>query len=183
MITIADIEAARRRIASHVRRTPIMQLAQTRDRLAPAQRVTLKLECLQAAGSFKARGAMNRLLGIEGKAAEGRARHGVGRQSRPCGRAHGLRRRHPGHGLPAAHRLARKGREAERMEGARSRSSAMSSIMPTPPPWIIPARPARSISIPLPTLSWWPAKARSASTSSTTSPMSTRSSSRSAAAA
>jgi threonine dehydratase len=63
MITIADVEAARRRIAPHVRRTPVMALAQTRDGLAGADRVTLKLECLQVAGSFKARGAMNRLLG------------------------------------------------------------------------------------------------------------------------
>ncbi len=64
MITIADVEAARRRIASHVRRTPAMPLSQTRDRLGSSPRVTLKLECLQAAGSFKARGAMNRLLGM-----------------------------------------------------------------------------------------------------------------------
>jgi threonine dehydratase len=63
MITIADVEAARRRIASHVRRTPIIELSQTRDQPSAGQRVTLKLECLQAAGSFKARGAMNRLLG------------------------------------------------------------------------------------------------------------------------
>jgi len=67
MITIADVEAARRRIAPHVRRTPIMALAQTRDAPSPGQRVTLKLECLQAAGSFKARGAMNRLLGASEK--------------------------------------------------------------------------------------------------------------------
>ncbi|MFI5011974.1 MAG: threonine/serine dehydratase [Hyphomicrobiales bacterium] len=67
MITIADVEAARRRIAPHVRRTPAMRLAQTRDEVCPAQSITLKLECLQAAGSFKARGAMNRLLGMEGE--------------------------------------------------------------------------------------------------------------------
>ena len=63
MITIADVEVARKRIAPHVRRTPVMALAQTREALGGAYRVTLKLECLQAAGSFKARGAMNRLLG------------------------------------------------------------------------------------------------------------------------
>jgi threonine dehydratase len=67
MITIADVEAARIRIAPHLRRTPTMSLAQTRDEVSPAQRITLKLECLQVAGSFKARGAMNRLLGMEGK--------------------------------------------------------------------------------------------------------------------
>ncbi|SDR42100.1 threonine dehydratase [Rhizobiales bacterium GAS191] len=67
MITIADVDAARRRIAPHIRRTPIMALAQTRDLAVSAGRVTLKLECLQASGSFKARGAMNRLLGMEGE--------------------------------------------------------------------------------------------------------------------
>jgi threonine dehydratase len=65
MITIADVEAARRRIAAHVRRTPVMSLSQTRARRGIDERVSLKLECLQAAGSFKARGAMNRLLGAE----------------------------------------------------------------------------------------------------------------------
>ncbi|MFI4996300.1 MAG: threonine/serine dehydratase [Hyphomicrobiales bacterium] len=66
MITIADVEAARQRIAPHVRRTPVMALSQTRDRLGSEQLISLKLECLQAAGSFKARGAMNRLLGMGG---------------------------------------------------------------------------------------------------------------------
>jgi threonine dehydratase len=64
MISIADVEAARQRIAPHVRRTPVLRLSQTRDQAGAAQAVTLKLECLQAAGSFKARGAMNRLLGM-----------------------------------------------------------------------------------------------------------------------
>ncbi len=70
MITIADVEAARERIAPHVRRTPVMPISQTRD--DPTQRVSLKLECLQAAGSFKARGAISKLklLGIGGEAAD-----------------------------------------------------------------------------------------------------------------
>ena len=63
MITIADVEAARQRIAPHLRRTPVMAVSQTRDKWGEKERITLKLECLQAAGSFKARGAMNRLLG------------------------------------------------------------------------------------------------------------------------
>jgi threonine dehydratase len=67
MITIADVDAARGRIAPHIRRTPAMALDQTRNLAASAGRVTLKLECLQASGSFKARGAMNRLLGMQGK--------------------------------------------------------------------------------------------------------------------
>jgi threonine dehydratase len=63
MIDLADIETARQRIAPYVRRTPTLPLSQLK--LAPPgdARVTLKLECLQVTGSFKARGAMNRLLG------------------------------------------------------------------------------------------------------------------------
>lgn len=62
MIDLADIELARDRIAGKVRRTPVLPLTQLREGIAPDLRVTLKLECLQVAGSFKARGAMNRLL-------------------------------------------------------------------------------------------------------------------------
>jgi threonine dehydratase len=62
MIGIADIEAARARIAGRVRRTPVVPLDQLKSPPPVAGRVTLKLECLQVAGSFKARGAMNRVL-------------------------------------------------------------------------------------------------------------------------
>lgn len=63
MITIADIENAAGRIGPYVRRTPVTPLAQLKDPPPGGARVTLKLECLQVTGSFKARGAMNRLLG------------------------------------------------------------------------------------------------------------------------
>ncbi len=63
MIGIGDVEAAKERIAGRVRRTPVMPLDQLKTPLAVDARVTLKLECLQVTGSFKARGAMNRLLG------------------------------------------------------------------------------------------------------------------------
>jgi threonine dehydratase len=62
LIGIGDIEAARRRIAGHVRRTPVTALDQLKAPLQTSARVSLKLECLQVTGSFKARGAMNRLL-------------------------------------------------------------------------------------------------------------------------
>ena len=61
MIGIADIEDARRRIAGKVRRTPVAVLDQLKTPL-PFERISLKLECLQVTGSFKARGAMNRVL-------------------------------------------------------------------------------------------------------------------------
>ena len=59
-ITQADITEAAARIAPYVRRTPIMRL-QAGD-LGLAHAVTLKLELLQHAGSFKPRGAFNRIL-------------------------------------------------------------------------------------------------------------------------
>lgn len=61
MINLADVQAAARRIAPHIRRTPLLQATQA---LHPATDALLwlKLESLQVTGSFKARGAMNRLL-------------------------------------------------------------------------------------------------------------------------
>ena len=63
MISISDIEDARQRIAPYVRRTPIMEATLAREPLPVDASVTLKLELNQVTGSFKARGAMNRLLG------------------------------------------------------------------------------------------------------------------------
>ena len=63
MISIADIEAAQDRISPYVRRTPITGTSLARNPLPVAASVILKLELHQVTGSFKARGAMNRLLG------------------------------------------------------------------------------------------------------------------------
>lgn len=67
MITRTDIELAYARIAPRICRTPVMQVA------LPGidQPVTLKLECLQYSGSFKARGAFNSLIGNEAAKAAG----------------------------------------------------------------------------------------------------------------
>jgi threonine dehydratase len=62
MIDLAAIEEARQRIAPYIRKTPTLAFAQLSAGDRRDVRVTLKLELLQAAGSFKARGAMNRLL-------------------------------------------------------------------------------------------------------------------------
>lgn len=59
-ITQDDILAARRRIGAYVRHTPVITLAAGDLDLPVA--VTLKLELLQHAGSFKPRGAFNRIL-------------------------------------------------------------------------------------------------------------------------
>ncbi|HET7762299.1 MAG TPA: threonine/serine dehydratase [Phycicoccus sp.] len=58
MITRTDVEAARRRIADRVRRTPMVAVDAT-----SAASGWFKLEYLQHTGTFKARGAFNRLLG------------------------------------------------------------------------------------------------------------------------
>ena len=58
-ITRADIEAAHARIAPHIRRTPVLNLGPAFGHDGP---VSLKLEFLQHAGSFKTRGAFNTLL-------------------------------------------------------------------------------------------------------------------------
>jgi len=55
MIPLADIRAARERIAGAVLRTPLVRLG-TDD---PDAQIYLKLECLQPIGSFKIRGASN----------------------------------------------------------------------------------------------------------------------------
>lgn len=59
MITLVDVEQAAVRIAGQVRRTPVLELDAAHS---PAQ-VWLKCEFLQKTGTFKARGAFNRVLG------------------------------------------------------------------------------------------------------------------------
>lgn len=56
------IEAAAARIAGHARVTPVMRLG--KGAFGSAADISLKLECLQHAGSFKTRGAFNNLLSL-----------------------------------------------------------------------------------------------------------------------
>ncbi|HET6654590.1 MAG TPA: serine/threonine dehydratase [Nocardioides sp.] len=74
-----DVEEARARVGSAVRRTPVLEVEGAE--LGAAGRVVLKLELLQHAGSFKARGAMNNVLslpaGAGGVAAASGGNHGV----------------------------------------------------------------------------------------------------------
>lgn len=67
MISPDDIERAAARIAPHVRETPVMALE--RHAFGSAAAVTLKLELLQHTGSFKPRGAFNRILSSQVPAA------------------------------------------------------------------------------------------------------------------
>ena len=60
MLTIADIDRARSLITGHIRLTPVISVEGAMFGLA--EPVCLKLEMLQHAGSFKPRGAFNRIL-------------------------------------------------------------------------------------------------------------------------
>src|SRR6185436_19138777 len=61
MLTIVDIDKACALIAGHVRQTPVVEVEGALFSLA--EPVCLKLEMLQHVGSFKPRGAFNRILG------------------------------------------------------------------------------------------------------------------------
>ena len=60
MLASCDIQAAEAAIRPHIRETPLIQSHALSE--AHAATVWLKLESLQVTGSFKARGAMNKLL-------------------------------------------------------------------------------------------------------------------------
>lgn len=59
-VTLAEIEAARARVAGLIRSTPSFESADVSARLG--RRTVLKLESLQIAGSFKVRGVFNKVL-------------------------------------------------------------------------------------------------------------------------
>ena len=61
-LTREQIVAAHRRIASYVRRTPVIEVESSDFGLTPSVRLSLKLELLQHTGSFKPRGAFTNLL-------------------------------------------------------------------------------------------------------------------------
>jgi threonine dehydratase len=60
MINRSDITAAARRVVQHVRHTPVLHISTSE--LGIQAPIALKLELLQHAGSFKPRGAFNKLL-------------------------------------------------------------------------------------------------------------------------
>jgi threonine dehydratase len=78
-VTPQDIRAAHGRIAGEIRRTPLLELPRGIGR--HGGRVSLKLELLQHAGSFKTRGAFNTLLssrvGTAGVTAASGGNHGI----------------------------------------------------------------------------------------------------------
>ena len=102
----SDIRSAHARIRAHIRRTPILEAASP---IAGAPPLSLKLECLQATGSFKARGAFHNLLtraaAESGCATASGGNHGARRRLR------GPEARDPRARLRAGNRLARQNRE------------------------------------------------------------------------
>lgn len=62
MSTLQDLVAARHLIAPYIRRTPLVPSRLLSERAGTS--VHLKLECLQETGSFKVRGAANRILAL-----------------------------------------------------------------------------------------------------------------------
>ncbi|HZA50283.1 MAG TPA: pyridoxal-phosphate dependent enzyme, partial [Myxococcaceae bacterium] len=62
MITLPDIELAHRRVADAIYRTPCNRTDHFRE--AECAALYVKLENLQRTGSFKERGALNRMLNL-----------------------------------------------------------------------------------------------------------------------
>jgi len=79
----SDLEAASRRLAPHLRRTPLLDAGPLPGG-NPGSRLLLKLENLQVTGSFKARGATNKVLslppeqGARGLVTASGGNHGLG---------------------------------------------------------------------------------------------------------
>ena len=94
LIALADIEAARERIAGLVRRTPVLR-DDALDEAAGA-RLLFKCENLQEIGAFKARGATNAVMALAAaEAAKGVVTHSSGNHASAVARAAALR------GIPA----------------------------------------------------------------------------------
>jgi len=64
IVELDDIRTAADRIAGKVRRTPMILASNFQSGLSDSYSLMLKLELLQVTGSFKARGATNRLLAL-----------------------------------------------------------------------------------------------------------------------
>ena len=71
MIDIEDIHTAAARIEGNIRRTPMIAATNLKTPLTGSIELMLKLELLQVTGSFKARGATNKLLSLDRAAMRG----------------------------------------------------------------------------------------------------------------
>jgi len=84
-----DLEAARRAVAAAALRTPVLGCVELSE--IAATQVVLKLECLQATGSFKLRGALNKLAALGERAAAGVVTASAGNHARALAHAARLR--------------------------------------------------------------------------------------------
>ncbi len=64
MVSVEDIEKAYKKIASYIRRTPLIRSTALEKKLQYSSPIFLKAENLQITGSFKARGALSKLLSL-----------------------------------------------------------------------------------------------------------------------
>jgi threonine dehydratase len=83
VVSLPDFQAAAKRIRGHVRRTPLLSAGPVHQKVSAGE-LTLKLESLQVTGSFKARGATNKVLTLtpeeigRGLATASGGNHGLG---------------------------------------------------------------------------------------------------------
>ena len=115
----ADIEAARDRIAGHVRSTPVLETGAGSFGLETP--LVLKLELLQHTGSFKPRGAFNKMLASD--VPRGGRRRGVRRELRAGGGLRRARARSSRRDLRPRHVARRQDRPASASWARTSRSS------------------------------------------------------------
>ncbi len=88
-VELSDIEQAHRRIEAYIHRTPVITSEQL-NQLVGGE-LFFKCENLQKAGTFKARGATNAVLGLDAKlVGEGVATHSSGNHAAALARAAGL---------------------------------------------------------------------------------------------
>ncbi|GGY45820.1 threonine ammonia-lyase [Parvularcula lutaonensis] len=111
-VTLADLEAAHRRIAPYILRTPLLR-CDALDEVAKG-RVLAKAECLQGTGSFKLRGGLNHILSLtEDEKARGVVAYSSGNHAQGVARAAKMA------GVPAAIVMPADAPEAKRTRTAR----------------------------------------------------------------
>ncbi|MFZ0492546.1 MAG: threonine/serine dehydratase [Acidimicrobiia bacterium] len=91
MVTFDDIQAAAKRIAPYVHRTPVMTSATLDEELSAS--ILFKCENLQKVGAFKARGAVNAVLSLdEATASRGVVTHSSGNHGQALAYAASIRK-------------------------------------------------------------------------------------------
>jgi threonine dehydratase len=106
VVTIDDVERAGRVIAGEVRETPVLPAGELSRRVGG--RVVMKAECLQLTGSFKVRGAFNKMSGLGGaELAAGMVAASAGNHAQAVALAADRHRSHADLFMPAESPLAK----------------------------------------------------------------------------